>query len=152
MKREWESQYEERMTWKYYKNCWKCLASWLVCSSVDRAVWLWVQALPLDIALCSLVRHSQCLSPPSCIKGYSPTSIIRTLIIQSLLLSGLFLWSHFIHEHQQVIISTTSSGNDQVCYMVTLQTFKKNNMLHYFRNDLQVFTGNLLIYLRTFQS
>ena len=44
------------------------------------------------------------------------------------------------------------SGNDQVCYMVTLQIFKKNNMLHYFRNDLQVFTGNLLIYLRTFQS
>ena len=47
------------------------MASWLVCSPLDRAVG--VQAQAWDILLCSWARNftrSKCLCPSTCINGY----------------------------------------------------------------------------------
>ena len=48
------------------------VASWLVRSTPDRAVWV----RDGDIALCSWARHSQCLSPPRCGETLRWTSIL----------------------------------------------------------------------------
>ena len=47
------------------------VASWLVCSTPDRVVW--VRALARVITMCSWAKHAQCFSPSMCANKYRRT-------------------------------------------------------------------------------